>query len=399
MKLIKKHLDAIERNGKLVQYTEDSLTFRMTPAGHKSWQFRYKSPVTHKIRLLKIADYHILTITQARSICRDLLAQVAEGRDPHISKGGNIPTLNECFERWLVVSKFSPRTERTYRNIWGNHAGYLKSALYTKIDRRMVIDYARANIESHDLKRFFYTIIAGVTKWCESEYLDIDSSQFQGLLKLERKPDTKEMKYITADRLPEFIGGVSKCGLDDNRKIATLLLLVWGVRIQSLLNMKWGDIDLAGGVATIYETKVNTVVRIHITELVKGWFESMQNGRQQPDHYIFHARRNLEKPRDRQFITSVYDAINETETTPHRLRYTFSSVLNTAGFDPLMIETCLSHKVMSDISRIYNKADYLEQRKPIYQYMSDLVQCGGYIERVEIVEEVNKEWHQRRLKL
>ena len=68
------------------------------------------------------------------------------------------------------------------------------------------------------------------------------------------------------------------------------------------------------------------------------------------------------------------------EVTAHEFRATASTILNTRGFDPEVIEAALAHQDKNEIRRAYNRAAYFDQRVELMQTWADLVdefRAGG----------------------
>ena len=61
------------------------------------------------------------------------------------------------------------------------------------------------------------------------------------------------------------------------------------------------------------------------------------------------------------------------EVTAHGFRATASTILNTRGFDPEVIEAALAHQDKNVIRRTYNRATYWDHRVILMQSWADLV--------------------------
>lgn len=59
--------------------------------------------------------------------------------------------------------------------------------------------------------------------------------------------------------------------------------------------------------------------------------------------------------------------------TSHGFRVTASTILNTRGFDPDVIEAVLAHQDQNAIRRAYNRASYWGQRIELMQNWADLL--------------------------
>ena len=62
------------------------------------------------------------------------------------------------------------------------------------------------------------------------------------------------------------------------------------------------------------------------------------------------------------------------EVTAHGFRVTASTILNSRGHDPDVIEAALAHQDTNAIRRAYNRANYWKQRVELMQVWADLVQ-------------------------
>ena len=63
-----------------------------------------------------------------------------------------------------------------------------------------------------------------------------------------------------------------------------------------------------------------------------------------------------------------------TQLVAHGLRSIASTILKEQGFDPDIIEAALAHVGKNEVRNAYNRADYIERRKPM------MVWWSGYIE-------------------
>lgn len=61
------------------------------------------------------------------------------------------------------------------------------------------------------------------------------------------------------------------------------------------------------------------------------------------------------------------------EVTAHGFRATASTILNTRGFDPEVIEAALAHQDKNQIRRTYNRATYFDQRVKLMQDWAGLM--------------------------
>jgi integrase len=58
----------------------------------------------------------------------------------------------------------------------------------------------------------------------------------------------------------------------------------------------------------------------------------------------------------------------------HGLRSIASTILNEQGFDPDIIEAALAHVGKNEVRNAYNRADYIERRKPMMVWWSGRIE-------------------------
>lgn len=64
---------------------------------------------------------------------------------------------------------------------------------------------------------------------------------------------------------------------------------------------------------------------------------------------------------------------SQDQATAHGFRATASTILNERGFDDDVIEAALAHQEENEVRRIYNRAQYLPERKKLMQDWADLL--------------------------
>jgi integrase len=72
-------------------------------------------------------------------------------------------------------------------------------------------------------------------------------------------------------------------------------------------------------------------------------------------------------------VCTVYGGHFKDEVTAHGFRVTASSILNSHGFNPDVIEAALAHQDQNSIRRTYNRATYWDQRVVLMQKWADLL--------------------------
>lgn len=64
----------------------------------------------------------------------------------------------------------------------------------------------------------------------------------------------------------------------------------------------------------------------------------------------------------------------EERMVSHGMRSMASTILNERGWDPELIEVAFAHADKDEVRSAYNRADYIERRRPMMTWWSDHVQ-------------------------
>jgi integrase len=90
---------------------------------------------------------------------------------------------------------------------------------------------------------------------------------------------------------------------------------------------------------------------------------------------VFPSIRSKQRPLSENAFNAALRRIGygKDEVTAHGFRVTASSILNSRGFDPDVIEAVLAHQDQNSIRRAYNRATYWDQRIALMQDWADLL--------------------------
>ncbi|KPW54841.1 Phage integrase family protein [Pseudomonas caricapapayae] len=61
----------------------------------------------------------------------------------------------------------------------------------------------------------------------------------------------------------------------------------------------------------------------------------------------------------------------------HGMRSMASTILNEHGWDPKLIEVALAHVDKDEVRSVYNRADYIERRRPMMKWWSEHIQTAA----------------------
>ncbi len=161
------------------------------------------------------------------------------------------------------------------------------------------------------------------------------------------------------------------------------------IRPYNIRFARWKDIDFDAGFWKIPAEEMKTKQE-HIIPLTSSSLKillEVQNFTGD-EEYIFPSDRNPNKPFSDTALNKALTRMgyDSTKLVTHGFRAMFSTIANEqSNFRSEVIETQLAHKVGNEVSRAYNRAQYLQERKELMQWWSDYLdeQKSNYINHLK----------------
>ncbi|MFU8819457.1 MAG: site-specific integrase [Desulfurivibrio sp.] len=128
-----------------------------------------------------------------------------------------------------------------------------------------------------------------------------------------------------------------------------LLSLHTGMRAGEIFSLTWADVDLAGVLITLRDTKSNRTRHAFMTEQVRAMFQARD--KQEPAALVFPGRNGKKIVQISKTFNRAVDRVglNDGNTDPrqkvtfHTLRHTFASWLVESGTDIYLVKELLGH--------------------------------------------------------
>ncbi len=186
--------------------------------------------------------------------------------------------------------------------------------------------------------------------------------------------DEKELATLI-DAIQNYKGTfVVRCAL----QLSPLVML----RPGELRKAEWNEIDFESATWTIPVRKMKSSKATkeandttHIIPLSSQALKILQDiqpltGRYK---YVFTGARSKDKPMSDNALRLALRTMGfgNDQMTPHGFRTTASTLLNEKGFNPDAIEAQLAHKDGNKVRAVYNRAQYLDERREMLQEWAD----------------------------
>ena len=365
-------------------YDGNNLRLKVLPTGTKRFIFNYKRPSTCKKTNLTIGTYGAITLHSARSTCQDYNKLLSQGLDPQIEinsvKHRQQDTLLLIAKRWRERNVNSVLEETMAQN-WKR----LENHLFPKLGH-----YPIVSIKPMDIVNCFEPIVDkgqmhNITRLCSSLNQIVDFAIILGFIQLNpfirirsSFPAEKVQHHptIPPDELPELLHMVDNCSANLQAKLMFYWQLMTFSRPKETASARWDQLDMNKSYWKFLpeDTKQK---KEHTVLLSKQCIEILKQIKAiaPKSMYIFPHISNPKKHASSQSINQLLKRNGyKGRLVAHGLRTLVSTILNEEGYNSDYIEKALAHTDKNSIRKIYNRAEYLSQRKKMMQWFSDLVE-------------------------
>lgn len=368
-KITKQTVDRLAATDREVLVWDETLKgfgLKVTTGGAKTYlvQYRMGGRATATKRLTIGRHGSPWTAEQARDRAAEILAEVRLGVDPVAAQKERIAqafTITELADRYV-----SDHLETKNRASTRQEAKRLVERLIKpQLGRKVVAALRRDDVAAfhHRLKetpRQANQALAVLSKMLSlAELWGYRLDGTNPCRRVERYAETKRERFLADAEVAEL--GRVLAEFERDRKEPRLvldavrLLLLTGCRLGEALGLRWSDVDLAGGVLNLRETK--TGARAHpIGAATVAFLEGMPRG---DDDRIFPGRSD-KAPLSRSTVEHAWVGIRKAagfeDVRLHDLRHTVGTYAGQTGANAFLVRDKLGHKTLAMTGRYVNRA-------------------------------------------
>jgi len=363
----------------------DGLQMRVRANGSKLWNFNYIHPATRKRVNMGLGTFPEVGLAQARKRTVEARELVARGVDPKEKRDSDRQTLKAITEHtfknvateWFDLKKDSV-TSAYAEDIWRSLTLHVFPDLATTpisaITAPAVIKLLRpleAKGSLETVKRLSqrlneimtYAVNAGL----------IFSNPLSGIRSVFKKPKKQNMAALAPAELRELMLSVANASI----KRTTRCLIEWQLhtmtRPAEAATTRWADIDLDKKIWSIPPERMKKR-RTHMIPLTQQALELLEAIKPFSGHreYVFPADRNPRTHCNSQTANMALKRMGFAgRLVSHGMRSMASTILNEHGWDPELIEVALAHVDKDEVRSAYNRAAYIERRRPMMNWWSE----------------------------
>ncbi|MCC4261483.1 tyrosine-type recombinase/integrase [Pseudomonas aestusnigri] len=366
----------------------DGLQLRVRSNGSKLWNFNYYHPVTKKRLNMGLGTYPEVSLSQARKLTIDARQLVIQGIDPkehrddnrQQQKAASEHTLEKVAEAWFELKKehVTPAyAEDIWRSLTLHVFPDLGATQVSSITAPKAIELLRpieAKGSLETVKRLSQRLNEIMTYAVNSGL--VPANPLSGIRAVFKKPKKQNMAALSPDELPELMVAIANAAI----KRTTRALIEWQLhtmtRPAEAATAQWVDIDTEKRIWTIPAERMKKR-RPHIVPLTDQMIAILEAVKPYSGHreYVFPADRNPRTHCNSQTANMALKRMGFAgRLVSHGMRSIASTILNEQGFDSELIEVALAHVDKNEVRSAYNRADYVERRRPMMEWWSQHIE-------------------------
>ncbi|MGJ3441430.1 integrase domain-containing protein [Pseudomonas sp. Je.1.5.c] len=364
------------------------LQLRVRSNGSKLWNFNYRHPITKKRINMGLGTFPEVSLAQARKKTLDAREVLASGIDPkeirdaelQAKKAATEHTLQNIATSWYELKKDAV-TPAYAEDIWRSLTLHVFPDLggtpITSITAPKVISLlkpleTKGSLET--VKRLTQRLNEIMTYGVNSGL--IPANALTGIGSVFKKPKKKNMPALHPDELNELMVAIANSSI----KRTTRCLIEWQLHTMTrpveAATTRWADIDFEKRIWTIpaERMKKRCPHTVPLTDQALAILEAIKpySGHRE---YVFPADRNPHTHCNSQTANTALKRMGfEGRLVSHGMRSMASTTLNEHGWEPELIEVALAHVDKDEVRSAYNRADYIERRRPMMAWWSEQIQ-------------------------
>jgi len=357
------------------------------PTGKKVWRLQYRlggrAGQKEKVTLGEYPSFSLADARRWRDECRVLIAR---GESPARAKRdgklaaieGETNTVRAFAERWFEsVVKPAYDDPRNIRRILDKDvlpAIGDQQVFEIRIDDILRITDAikargadqMALQTRNTLKRMFaYAIARGKVQFNPAAAIE---ARF---IAVARSRDVA----LSTQEVGKLLRGIYQASIKRQQKLALHLLILCMVRKSELLEAQWAEIDFdkAEWAIPAERMKKDKAHLVPLSTQAVAMFEELR-ALSSGSQWVLPSRGSLRKPISKSTLNTVVRGLDldVQDFVIHDFRRTASTHLHEAGFNTDWVEKALAHE-QKGVRGVYNRAEYLSQRREMLQWWADFV--------------------------
>ncbi|MGI9364226.1 MAG: tyrosine-type recombinase/integrase, partial [Rhizobiaceae bacterium] len=388
---------------------------RVTPAGVKSWTFRYRNLAGHqkRVSLGKLSD---VSLAEARKRVVSVRASVASGGDPALDMLSARDAAAEAHGKETVADignwyfdecragRHKPNAKAPKRaSTLRTETLYFNKHIVPKLGKRKLADLTRASIQvfvndladnhSKSAARHCRVILHGIYAFAQRQDLTDKANPCQHVTVAAHTPRVRvlsdaELKTIWQTLTPPV--NVEGAPISASVAYSVLLAMVTLQRRAEVTGTALSEIDREKRIWLLppERTKNKRAHVVPLSPLALDLIDRALSVRSVESDYVFPSPRNADQPINPQAMTRAFirmkQALELGDIRPHDLRRTGATNLTgeELGFPRFIVSQVLNHSGdtgnSAAVTSVYDRNEYLaEKRRALDAWAERLLEIVG----------------------
>jgi len=347
---------------------------RVSYRGTKTFIFMYR--YNGEKRRMKIGVFGpSFGLSAAREVTRDAAEAVRKGRDPASDRKAarvRVDAVKDLATRY--IEEYAKPNKRS----WKKDAQILEREVIPYIGRKRIVDVTRGDIRDEVLKRIVVRgapvranhtleVIRKMFNWAIQEH-DLLPTNPAALLQKPGGSVPGRSRYLSPSEFKRYWAALTPELIGEKGVIAFQLLTLTAQREMEVIRARWPEIDFEDELWTIPADNAKNRHE-HVVPLAPQallLFRRLRALAQPGDEFVFQSPLTLSHMR-RVFIEKriikIRNAAGIDDFTVHDLRRSATTYWGKLNIDPALKKRLLNHTRRGDVTAIYDRFEYLDQKR------------------------------------
>jgi len=349
------------------------LYLAVTTAGGKLWRVAYR--LGGKPQTASIGPYPLVSLADARAKRDELRAKLLNGQPVKLGKAKRTITFDTASaDFWETRKDLSPDYRMNAENAIKRHLSpKIGSTPISIIDRAMMLDALKAMDAAglYDYVRKTRMWAGQVFEWAvEHGHCETNPCALINPKLAFSRVKVKNMAALEINEVRAFMDRLALDGVIQSAQACRLLALT-GMRTKELRSMRWAEID--GDLLRIPDSRMKKDLDL-LVPLSRQSLSILANmrARSKGSEFVFPNDRRLDRPMSENAVLYLIGRLGYAgRMTGHGWRSVLSTWCNEQGFNPDAIERQLAHVPSDKVRGIYNRAEFMPERRRMMQAWAD----------------------------
>jgi len=374
---------ALKETGKAVRLSDGAgLYLYVTPAGIKTWQFRYR--YSGKQQTASLGKFPAVSLAEAREKAEKARALVANGE--HLTRAKHVANAQKAAMASATFAKVAEDwvADESQRKRWtADYRADVEASLRNHLHK----------LNNLPVGAITAAICSPILRGCERATPDtaskvrqrlrgiLDYAVEHGIITINpiptpRNRTKKEVRHLPAILTPEGVGQIlraaNKAECCKGVQRAHLICAFTAQRISEVVSATWIEVDLTTGTWTIPRHRMkrkNAAIGPHLVPIPPSLLAKLKEWKRDDGssaRWICPAPRG-EGHITREAVEKFYSRTLALATlhSPHSWRSVFSTWSYEAGNPTDIVEAQLDHAVGNSVQQAYDRSNRLELRRAL----------------------------------